>query len=375
MNPTYPNDDRTRIKDPFNLGSSPPPVSCQDDMWFVVDLPGKTSEYPIRPGELITVGRDESQNIVIDDKTLSREHLTLQRNGDRVRIQVQGLNGCVHNGQVYKSTTIEIIAPASITLGKTSCRIKKQLDTEATIMIDPLAAGKEPSTSGAGGLDPFDKPSPPSFSQPSSGLGGLAEPTIHRVKTDAPGYNPPGTHPDHKPQSQGSSDLITDNQPHSIRQPQGFGPCPDTPGKNGKLFGSDLVPSFLRLGLLVRGSNRLWLGVIALALLLIGGGVFYWWNSQPRKVASGVSRQAGEGRVTPQPMLPPQPVPAQRNVTITPSPDNNLHARIYSEAVRLVNEKNFKDACDYLKDIPAGSAYRERAIELAQRIGACKLDE
>ena len=55
------------------------------------------------------------------DKTLSRNHLILTRHGDRIGIQVLGLNGLVHAGRVYKSTDLEVNAPCTLTLGNVAC--------------------------------------------------------------------------------------------------------------------------------------------------------------------------------------------------------------------------------------------------------------
>ena len=167
------------LPDPYR----PPPSSParyhlspqQDDMWLVVDLPGHPVEYPLRHGESVTLGRDAGQDIVIIEKTLSRNHLVMQRNGDRITIQIMGLNGLVYADQVHKSTTLEVVVPCTLTIGNVVCRIKKKIDTDATIlMTDPASAARQrpgagfsPNDGAFGGRQPQSSFPPPTSSASS----------------------------------------------------------------------------------------------------------------------------------------------------------------------------------------------------------------
>lgn len=139
-------------------------------MWFVVDLPGGPIKYPLRHGETVTLGREASQNIVIEDKTLSRSHLIMRRNGDLVTVQVLGLNGMVYANQVHKSTTLDIVAPASLTIGNVACKIDKKYDSDATVLMSDPASASPRQGPGSGspqeGTFAAHRPASPSYSPP-----------------------------------------------------------------------------------------------------------------------------------------------------------------------------------------------------------------
>lgn len=319
-------------------------------MWFVVEPPSKPLRHPLRQGEAVTVGREATQQIVIDEKTLSRNHLVLRRNGDRVAVQILGLNGMVYANQVHKSTTLEITAPASLTIGNVVCKIEKKYDTDATVLMSDPAAASRHQPGGSG----HAAPSAPSWNPPPQQPYAPLPPEGRHPFADSPGsgggYPPGQPTPGYTP-PQGSSPAYGFGQPSHAgdREPGGFGPHrAETPGDANKN----------KMVLIIGGA--------VLVALILGGGLYYWLTNKPA--------------------APVEPPPA---TTITQPPAatisaggctggnqgaNNLYAKYLSKAATLLKEGNSKDACDYLKDIPQNSACWPEALSLAKQIEGCTLE-
>ena len=362
--------------DPYQPAQPAPDLyrlsSQQDDMWFVVDIPGRPLEYPLRHGESVSVGRDATQNISIENKTLSRNHLLMQRNGDRITVQVMGLNGLVYANQVYKSTTIEVAVPATLTIGDVLCRIKKKYDSDATILMsDPAAAARQ--RPGAGSLpndgsfasrppSPSYSPQPSSPAQPFSGnppFGGFAE----TGKSPFPECQPiPPVFPAGQPAS-GFSDA-----PYSPPSFE-FGSNPSSGGSRDGMSNESIYANDGE-GKAKGSKNLLLFGGAGVGILVLATCLFFWLRS-PAKVEEG-GKEAGQSTATKAPAAVPAPSPPEQATTQPKT--NNLYAQYLSKAKRYIEEGNTKDACDYLKDIPPTSAYRTEAVELAKQISDCKLE-
>ena len=343
--------------------------SQQDDMWFVVDLPGNAIRFPLRFGEVITLGRDGGQNIVIDDKTLSRNHLLLQRNGDRITVQVLGLNGLVYANQIHKSTTIEVAVPATLTIGNVACKIEKKFDTDATVLMNnPASAAQQrpgagaPAQSGAFA----SRPASPAYPTPAAQPWGESQPfsaappegdkfpfpsnqpipPVFQAGQQAPGFPPPSYTPP-------SFD---------------FGPNDPPPGGGSRAGSAYETPSVYGGGEKPKGNKNLLFigGGIGAAVLVVGIGLFFWLKS-------------------PAPVKTPPP-PAAVALPVVPLAQpaasgcasgqgtNNLYAKYLSKAKVFLQEGNKKDACDYLKDIPQSSACWAEAVELAKKIEDCRIE-
>jgi len=362
--------------DPYQPAQPAPDLyrlsSQQDDMWFVVDLPGRPVEYPLRHGESVTLGRDAAQNIFIEDKTLSRSHLVMQRNGDRITIQVMGLNGLVYANQVYKSTTLEVAVPATLTVGNVACRIKKKFDSDATIMMsDPASAARQrpgaglPPNDGAFASRPPQasfSPQPSSPSPPFSGnppFGGIGEaekfpfPDSQPIPPVFPAGQPAAAFPD-RPYSPPSFDFGSNNATGGSRDGLSNESIYANEGE-GKPKGN---------------KNLMLIGGAGLGVLVLATCLFFWLRS-PSPMADG-EKETGQSTATKAPA--PAPVPSAPEQAAPQPKMNNLYAQYLNKAKRFIEEGNNKDACDYLKDIPSTSAYRNEAVELAKQISDCKLE-
>lgn len=343
--------------------------SQQDDMWFVVDLPGNPIRFPLRFGEVVTLGRDASQNIVIDDKTLSRNHLVMQRNGDRINVQVLGLNGLVYANQIHKSTTLEIAAPATLTIGNVTCKIDKKADSDATVLMsNPAAAAQQRPGAGAagnGGGAFAGRPASPAYPPPAAQPWGESQPfspappegdkfpfpssqpipPVFPAGQQTPGFPPPSYAP---PSFDFGSNPPPSGGSHG-------GAAHETPGVFGGREG------------LMGNKNLLFIGGgIGAAVLVVGLGLFFWLRS-PAPVQQ-----------TPPPpavALPavPLPQPAASGCA-SGQGTNHLYAKYLSKARVFLQEGNKKDACDYLKDIPQSSACWAEAVELAKQIEDCRFE-
>jgi hypothetical protein len=337
-------------------------------MWFVVDMPRNPIRYPLRFGEVVTLGREASQNIVIDDKTLSRSHLVMQRNGDRINVQVLGLNGLVYANQVYKSTTLEVAAPATLTIGNIACKIDKKFDSDATVLMsNPAAAVQQrPGTASSGGASP-SRPASPAYPTPSAQPWGESQP-FSAAPPEGDKFPFPSSHP--IPPVFPAGQPAPGSPPPSYTPPSfDFGPN-DPPGgsRNGvkyetpSVYGGDEKPK--------GGKNLLFIGGgIGAVVLVVALGLFFWLKS-PSPAKAPPPPAAPPAAALPVPALP-QPAASG---CASGQGTNNLYAKYLSKAKVYLKEGNKKDACDYLKDIPQSSACWAEAVELAKQIEDCKIE-
>ena len=323
-------------------------TATEDNMWFVVDQATPPLEHPLREGRPVTLGRESNQDIVIMDKTLSRNHLILTRRGDRIDIQVLGLNGLVYAGQVYKSTNLEVNAPCALTLGNVACRIKKKVDTDATIlMTDPAAsARRQPQFGEMTEQQPapaMPRSTPPVWPPPEDhgGIPGGVQ------STPAPSHSPDFPSRDHGPRFPETPSA--QSPPREYREPV-------FPSQAGSPLSPAASPP--QMG---RGDNHrqlLLIGGLGLAFLAIVGVALFLWLRQPAPPVP-----------TGQPSAPP-PRPRQEAI---PEQVNRLHSQYLSKAKDYMAQGRSIEACDYLQDIPATSPLRGEAEELARQIPGCGL--
>jgi hypothetical protein len=358
------------LSDPY---SPPPPTPDryhlspqQDDMWFLVDIAGNLVEYPLRHGESITLGRDSNQDIVIKDKTLSRKHLVMQRNGDRITVQVLGLNGLVYANQIYKSTSLEVVVPCSLTIGTVVCQIKKKIDTDATILMnDPAAAVRQrpgagfSANDGASRQPSFSPPPSPAPSWPPNDNLPFGNPPPEEkfpfaADRPIPPVFPAGQSaekfPGSSPYSPPSFDFPHNGSTDSRRE----GMAQDVPAINGGGGKSKT------------GKWGLIIGGVGLVVLIVAISLFFWLRNP-----FAPKEEGGKNVEQFIPAKAQEPIPSRQDI---PQPQtNNLYGQYLMKAKNYFTEGKYMDACDYLKDIPPTSPYRSEAVELAKQIPDCKL--
>ena len=358
-----------------HVASSPPtfsPPSPEEDLLFAVEMPTGPLEFPLASGIRMAVGRESSQDIVINDKTLSRHHLILERKGDTVTIQILGLNGLVHNGITHKSKTIEIAAPSSFTVGKITCRLKKKIDSDATLfMADPAQFAQK---------DAKNKSVPPPFPEQNAKWSDLpqqsfpqdnyqAPPTPIPPQDFSPNFESEQNNKDSSPFSTNSSSSSFEDFDGQSSWDNSFSGSQQNLKPKSSLFAflSDITPQFKYA--IIGGTVLLVIIIFALIFFLKG-------TSQDNELSQQAPVPYAPAPVSQTPpvqqIMPPQEVVAPEQ----PNTQNyNLHGRYFNEAYRYYNEGNYVMSCDYLKDIPHNSAFRERAENLALQMGNCKLDD
>jgi hypothetical protein len=326
-------------------GMGAAPQVQEDDLLFVVDGAGGGREYPLRSGQRVSVGREATQDIVINDRTLSRNHLIVQRTGERVTVQIIGLNGMVHNGATLKSQSIDLSAPVAFTVGKIPCRIKKKIDSDATILMSSPAASPAPGMGVSPAASPSFQPTPP-----PGGAGAS-------FQTPAPGgFGSPA------PQPQAAAPAM----PSTPAPSPGFDDF-DTPDFADDTFAGGNEDQFQPVAAPGGGSKKgLIIGGIVVAVLVIGVVLFFLFGGSSDDEAVDLGNDEG-AVVEKSADLAPVTVP------VDPGQSNDLHGKYYTEAYKLFSDGDPAMACDYLKDIPISSVYREKAENLASEMGNCNL--
>ncbi|RJQ83898.1 MAG: FHA domain-containing protein [Desulfobacteraceae bacterium] len=331
-------DEQTRIMRPSGPVVPPP----EDELVFEAKTAAGPVEKLLTSGRRLTVGRDPSQDITLDDRTLSREHLVLERRGDKVVVQVLGLNGLVHNGVSHKSATLEMTAPASFTVGGILCRLRRKDDADATLfMADPAqfaGAGQQQPTPPGGDSRP---PAPPPF--PGGDFTGAVPAS---QPAPAPVFSPSGGSAFDDFSGQSSWEDPFSQPTGSARKSRA------SSGKAG-------ITRYLLIG-----------GAALLVVLLVAALVFFFTRikDEPRKTPPSAQQ-------APAPTSAAVAAPAAPAQTDADPKNYNQHGTSFNEAYRYYNEGKYTMACDFLQDIPATSAFRERAENLARQMGNCTLND
>lgn len=358
-------EEQTSVNRPPQAAAPPPrpnapaPPRREEDLIFEAETPGGPVEMALTSGQRLTVGRDTSQDIILDDRTLSREHLILERRGDKVVIQVLGLNGLVHNSITHKSTTIEMTAPTVFTVGRILCRLRKHVDANATLfMADPAefakAQQKQPVPPSR---DPFaghPAPAGGDFRQPAPvppfPAGDFGTAPVAPAAGPAPAFPAAG------------DDNVFDDFEGRSSFDDPFSQPADSAVKDG-FTGRKAATNRL----IIYGGAGLLAIVIIVALVLF----FTRDKEEATKPAPPAAPQQAAPVTPVAPAAPAPPAPPADGA----AKNYNLHSRFFNEATRYYNEGNYAMACDYLKDIPASSAFRQQAEELAKKMGNCTLND
>jgi hypothetical protein len=313
----------------------------QEDLWFVADLPEGSIKYPLHNGKSVTLGRDVSQDIVIKDKTLSRSHLVLHRNGDLITVQVLGLNGLVYANQVHKSTTLDIIAPASLAIGNVGCKFDKKYDTDATILMNnPASTSRQSLRTAPANNGQFSgyRPEPPSFSSQPFASDQPVSPVFQGVMQQQP-VMPPAPNP--------YSPSVT---PGVNIEPEAN--VYKTLYNSGYLNGFKVDKNILMLSTCI--------GLAFLVIIL----VIFFWQRNPSPSAT----------VVPPPVVNLAPQPTAAGLCTSLQGTNNLYSILLRKAKSYLEDGNMQDSCDYLKDIPPTSACWSEALTLSKQIENCNLE-
>lgn len=108
-------------------------------LFFLEDDP--ENKLFLQSGEIVTVGRSIESNFFVANKTISRNHLTITREGNGVNIEIHGRNGLYMDNELHMGPLLNITPPASFTIGDASCRLEFEVDEDKTIIVTPDQRG------------------------------------------------------------------------------------------------------------------------------------------------------------------------------------------------------------------------------------------
>src|SRR5262245_55837206 len=133
----------------------------------------------------VLVGRDPSCDVVIDDKSVSRRHATLERRGSGFVVVDQGsANGSFVNGEQVSEASL--YDGQELRMGMVPFRVEIESEVEGTILMS--AGGASPATMlipSAPAAPPAYAPPPPAYAPPPAAA---ARPAYAPA---APAYAPP----------------------------------------------------------------------------------------------------------------------------------------------------------------------------------------
>lgn len=363
-------------------GDSNPDFQEEKLLFFMEDNP--ENKLFLSSGTEVTVGRQMDNNFFIENKTVSRKHLKIVRNGGKVKIEIYGRNGLYMDSHLYTGPTIDITPPASFSLGDVLCRLEFEYDEEKTVIITPRPrsepAGQavpEPPPSFTEAVlepkpqKPFDPSPKDTFIAPDSGSVddrpsfSADSKFSDNWKQENTGPPPPPSSPN--PEGGGGFDPIPrtapdlPNQPHDDFQhppsppPPNFDPTPQpTPG----IF--EPVPSNPagQAGKMSVDKDKLIIaGIICLAVLIIISMVYMLFFSGPdqKEPVTDASVQSPPAAVAPP------------TLDRLENSEKDAYKTHFDKAERLINQGDVDIARDYLKDIPEGSHYYGRAQRLLDK--------
>ncbi len=98
---------------------------------FVIKGPEEGVVYPLDDAEVV-IGRDPSCQVSLDDKTLSRQHAKILRNGDDLAIEdLDSVNGVLVNGVRVSRSALKV--DDRLTLGKVELQLRPAADEPSSV--------------------------------------------------------------------------------------------------------------------------------------------------------------------------------------------------------------------------------------------------
>lgn len=341
----------------------PGPMSEDEEstIFFFLDHDPE-NKLSIKSGDTITVGRSLENIFFIENKTISRNHLTIRRTGSDFEIEIHGRNGLYMDNQLYMEQTLKFNPPVSFVIGDVECSIEPEIDEDKTIIVQPgqmagfqkaaqenavniaappkeTALGFETKKSEPEDKNTIQKPfdTSPIDTFISSGREGSSIPrpsdvfTSESNMTDPKGFEPP------QPVQNSSRSGYTQFEPvaagKKIKSRQG--PNPITSLLNNK-------------------SNLLIAGIIVLSILIIVLIFIFLFTNGDKETKAQTPVQVEETNQT------------DKIETTTASPDS--HKILIDLAEDLIKSGDIITAKDVLLDIPKTSPYYDRAKKLMREL-------
>ncbi|WP_020586538.1 FHA domain-containing protein [Desulfobacter curvatus] len=351
-------------------------------LFFMEDDP--ENKLCLSSGTEVTVGRQMDNNFFIENRTVSRKHLKIIRNGGKVKIEIYGRNGLYMDSHLYAGPTIDITPPASFSIGDVLCRLEFEYDEEKTVIITPRhrpeqasRAVPEPPPSFTEAVlepkpvKPFDPSPKDTFMSPDSGSLDDRPPFSADSRFSdnwKQEYTGPSPQPSSTgPEGDGGFDPIQrtapdlSNQTHGDFQqpasppPPNFDPAPQAAPGIFEPVPSNPAGQARKIS--VDKDKLIIAGIICLAVLIIISMVYMLFFSGPgqKETVPGAQVQS-----------PPAAVETPKFDRFENN-EADAYKTHFNKAERLINQGDVDIARDYLKDIPEGSHYYGRAQRLLDK--------
>jgi pSer/pThr/pTyr-binding forkhead associated (FHA) protein len=113
---------------------------------LVVKGPGKGHVYPLESDEEVIIGRDPSCQLSFDDRTLSRQHVKIVKNGDSLSIEdLDSVNGLLVNGMRVSSAELKV--DDRLTLGNIELLVRPAGEKTSPLerLTPPIPHADEPT--------------------------------------------------------------------------------------------------------------------------------------------------------------------------------------------------------------------------------------
>ncbi len=322
-------------------------------LFFLGDDP--ENKLFLQSGEAVTVGRSIESDFFIENKTISRKHLTITRQGSGVNIEIHGRNGLYMDDELHMGPLVNVNPPTSFTIGDVACslelEVEVEVDADETIIVtaDQMVDMKKavrPQAQSDFRSSPEPEPEAKKSFDPS--------PNDTFIPSDAPALKQmPKQQAEYRSPEPKRQEYTAPPEP-SFEQPvPGMGQARFEPIPKDKGSIGDKNFSFLK-GFTANKSNVIIAGIIALSVLIIIFIFFILFNGQ-------------EDKTVPPSVSPPK-VSEQVPSTALDGATQNSHKTFFDLANELIKSGDTVTARDVLNDIPENSPYYSRAKKLLEKL-------
>ncbi len=165
------------------------------------------SERLLSPGEAVTIGRQEGNDLVLDDQRVSRRHAVIECGDAGCRVTDLGSsNGTYLEGErLQPNVPVDLHPGAELTIGSYSLRVHSEVPSpESQVGLGPAIADFEPPATDSG----TPKPEAPAEAAPESKRAVRRPDDAGSARTPPTGSGPPGRGPAEPPIPPGAEDLV-----------------------------------------------------------------------------------------------------------------------------------------------------------------------
>ena len=388
MNSDYLHDDEETIfpGSPFN-SLEPDPHDLEEEMWLSLDNKPNQRIY-LKTGISVTIGRKQGQDVHIDDKIVSREHLVVTREHHQVALQIIGRNGIEMERQMIKNKEIKCTPPMSFKIGNIRCSIAHAANEYAPSTASPPSMPHGSYASPAPSAPPVHhtipvpptSPLPDPKQPPPIGKKAPIPNPISQWKDENHTNVPPPPYPLDPPDPLVGGDMPSEHAPWNDENshPPHYGVDMEsqTPSHGHTDFGPKMVGGNSRTKSSTKAihstgsqntnkiKNYLLIGLMG--MIVLGGAYagFYFLSSF---FFEEKSRPASEPTIS-------SALPHDSNASDNPTEDRQptkqelYYEKLLSIAKKRIEEKEYDIAKEYLLAIPDSSVYYDESKQLINSI-------